>query len=146
MPRGNGGIIGVSNLPGNNVAKGVWSLSEQFTAQQLFTWPGLIPPSFDYLIVGGGASGGCGGASGSVGGGGGAGGYRTGTISTIGSGQLFTITVGAGGALKTAAGQGNAGAASSLTAPVTSPAPAYSFSSAGGGGGGANTAAGAAGG
>ena len=93
MPVGlgvNGGVLGVNNLPGSGVAKGVWTLNEQFRAQGLLTWPGLIPPSFDYLVVAGGASGGCGGASGSVGGGGGAGGYRTGTISTLGSGQLFT--------------------------------------------------------
>jgi hypothetical protein len=39
MPIGNGGIIGVANNPTDTVASGVWSLQEQFKAEQAGDWP-----------------------------------------------------------------------------------------------------------
>ena len=47
--------------------------------------------SVDYLVIGGGGGGGC------IGGGGGAGGFRTGTSFPVTAGNVYAITVGAGG-------------------------------------------------
>ena len=52
------------------------------------------PPTLvEYLVVAGGGSG----AGYTLGGGGGAGGYRVGTGLSVNTGQLYTVTVGAGG-------------------------------------------------
>jgi hypothetical protein len=91
-----------------------------------------------YLVVGGGGSGGKADSSGASGGGG-AGGFVTNTA-FIGA-TTYTVTVGAGGALKTTVGRGNNGLASSITGTGISGASAL-----GGGGGGNNTLSGANGG
>ncbi len=56
--------------------------------------PPAAPMDVDYLVIAGGGSG----AGYALGGGGGAGGYRTGTGLSVNTGQLYTVTVGAGGA------------------------------------------------
>lgn len=90
----------------------------------------IQPYSVDYLVVAGGAGGGA-----NVGGGGGAGGLRTGTISTISRGTVYTITVGAGGVAGVTSGtlQGGTGGDSVFS----------TITSTGGGGGGYATSAGA---
>jgi hypothetical protein len=80
----------------------------------------------EWLIVGGGASGGYGNA-----GGGGAGGYRAGTTLSLIGGNTYVPTVGAGGASVTSAAQGNDGTDSTLTGTGIT-----TITSAGGGGSG----------
>lgn len=80
--------------------------------------PYIAPFALDYLVIAGG------GAGGSDGGGGGAGGYRTGNL-TVTTGNVYSITVGAGGSRSIPAA-GNPGS-SSIFSTITS---------AGGGGGG----------
>jgi hypothetical protein len=90
-----------------------------------------ITYSADFLVVAGGASGG---SAGNCGGGGGAGGYRTSTQS-LGSGIVYTITVGDGGAgvaFGSGSGtSGNAGSNSSISGSGLT-----TITSTGGGGGG----------
>ena len=82
--------------------------------------------SADFLVIAGGASG----SSSSNGGGGGAGGFRTSTQSVLG-GQVYTITVGDGGASVTGSTQGNNGSDSSISGSGIT-----TITSTGGGGGG----------
>jgi len=89
MAKDNGGIIGVLNTPSTTSAKGVWALQDQYQAKRNGTWPFVY--SINFLIVAGGGAG-----AGNLGGGGGAGGLLTGTTS-LSSGTVYTITVGAGG-------------------------------------------------
>jgi hypothetical protein len=58
---GNGGIIGVANVPTADVASGVWTLDELFLARKTDTWPSLkfafelVKPS-SVVVSGGSAS------------------------------------------------------------------------------------------
>jgi len=84
--------------------------------------------NIDFLVIGGGASGGL-----SHGGGGGAGGYRTSTQTTSGTGTVITVTVGDGGAALSAdsgVDYGNSGSSSSISGSGFT-----TITSAGGGGG-----------
>lgn len=82
----------------------------------------------DYLVVAGGAGGGCGVNDGFGPGGGGAGGFRTGTGFSV-TAQSYAITIGAGGTGGTVASPTGASGSSSIFSTITS---------AGGGGGAAN--------
>lgn len=84
-----------------------------------YAWGELEPP-VEYLVVAGGGSGGH-----AHGGGGGGGGIRAG-VSNLIANDLYTVTVGAGGASKTARGRGNKGSNSVFR----------NISATGGGGGG----------
>jgi hypothetical protein len=89
------------------------------------------PYSVDFLVVAGGASGGCALAPSDASGGGGAGGFRTST-QTVSSGTVITVTVGDGGAAQTSVNlRGNSGSNSSISGSGLS-----TITSAGGGGGG----------
>jgi hypothetical protein len=81
-------------------------------ASNLSTTIALQVP-IEYLVVAGGASGG----HSSLAGGGSAGGFRKGTY-TASANQVFTATIGSGGASKTTTGSGNSGSQSSLTATL----------------------------
>jgi hypothetical protein len=90
-----------------------------------------LPYSIDFLVVGGGASGGYFSTSTHVGGGGGAGGLRTST-QTVSGGTVITVTVGDGGA-----GSGsNSGSSSSISASSLT-----TITSTGGGNGAGDTVA-----
>jgi len=93
---------------------------------------GGVSDDIEYLVIAGGSSGGRG--SGRSGGGGGAGGYLSSSLSSIESGSQITVTVGAGGAVKTGAdGQGNDGGDSTL---VSAAGTSFTTVTALGGGGG----------
>ena len=72
-----------------------YTIIQTFTATSTWTCPTGVT-QVEYLVVAGGASGGCG-----RGGGGGAGGFRTGTGLSVTAGTDYTITVGAGGTSQT---------------------------------------------
>ena len=85
-----------------------YTIIQTFTATSTWTCPTGVT-EVEYLIVGGGASGGKGDAGN---GGGGAGGFRTGTGLAVSAGSDYTITVGGGGASQTTQETpGNAGVA-----------------------------------
>ena len=88
-----------------------------FKSTGTFTVNTVGPGSIEYVIIGGGASGGANGTNAYGTGGGGAGQVRTGT-STIASTGDITVTIGAGGATAAAENtQGNDGANSSAAFP-----------------------------
>ena len=75
-----GGIIGAPNTATTLSASGIWKMNEVFDAVSTNSWPKLANPNItvEYLVIGGGGSGGV-----NVGGGGGAGGLATGTNLTL---------------------------------------------------------------
>jgi hypothetical protein len=89
----NGGIIGPVNTATSASASGVWKFEEAQYAISIGNWPSppVVLRTVEYLVVGGGGSGGV-----NVGGGGGAGGLTTGTF-TATVGTAYTTTIGAGG-------------------------------------------------
>ena len=88
----------------------------------------ILPYSIDFLVIAGGAGGGC-----RTGGGGGAGGYRTST-QTVSAGTVITVTVGDGGTGSTTQNsRGNSGSNSSISGSGLT-----TITSAGGGGGGSH--------
>jgi len=83
--------------------------NREFEGYQNDAWRALTTQtagiySVDYLIVAGGASGGA-----WLGGGGGAGGYIATNAASVTTGTAYSLVVGAGGASRTTAGQGNNG-------------------------------------
>lgn len=92
----------------------------------------------DYMLIGGGASGGSGQTAGVAGGGGGAGGIVSGTLTAADSD--ITLSVGAGGVAKTGHNEGNPGNDTTLTIGETT------LTAKGGGGGGVGSKAGLPGG
>ena len=65
---------------------GIWSLTEAQGAVRNQNWPGIVPPTIEYLIVAGGGGGGTSNA-----GGGGAGGLLAG-FSGVTNGLAITVT------------------------------------------------------
>ena len=127
----NGGIIGVVNSATSSVAKGIWSTTEQVLSRKGGNWPTpLLEFTANFLVIAGGGSGGDGGPG--NGGGGGAGGYRcsvsgenSGGLSsselplTLQTGNIYTVTVGGGGAQVGPSNNGNKGS-NSVFSTITS--------------------------
>ena len=101
---GTSGVFTVSEAM-NYLAAFKWpinNLGQTFTFTGSSTWASSGVTLIDYLVVGGGGGGGSGVRSPAssynfAGGGGGAGGVRMGTNFPVTPGQIYTITVGAGG-------------------------------------------------
>ena len=92
MTRSNGGIIGPEILPENNMASGIWSLSDQ--QQKTTTWP--IPTILvEFLIIGGGGGGAYNNFFGTAGSGGGA--IASSITQLKKNTVVYPIVVGAGG-------------------------------------------------
>ena len=90
---------------------GIWSLTEAQGAVRNQNWPGIAPPSIEYLVVAGG-----GGSGGSYGGGaGGSGGLLAG-FSGVTAGTQLWVTVGAGGSSGSGVTDGGTGNNSVLLA------------------------------
>lgn len=117
----NGGLIGKRLIPTKDAAKGTWGINESYNARLDDIWPihGVVLVNTDFLII---AGGGGGGAVGTPSGndypsaqsGGGAGGYlnsygsessggNSASLSSLslGSELLYSVTIGAGGAIAT---------------------------------------------
>lgn len=123
-------------------ANGVKHYVTIFASTGDHTWP--VPAGarkIDYLAVGGGGSGGCG--SGGSGGGGGAGGMLENTVA-VETGDVLSITVGAGGAGVSVTGSnskvaGNNGEDSAITNGETEVVHVYGGGGGGGGGSGSSS-------
>lgn len=92
----NGGIIGPIKAVSTTTLSGIWNLNDQFNYSKVNAWsvtPLPIDLYVDYMLVGGGGTGGVNSA-----GGGGAGGYLTGTNLGVARGVTYNVVVGAGGA------------------------------------------------